>query len=249
MNKKTMNMKKGIVLIFVIIVTILFFSSCYEMQLRCIKGNGNLTEEYRVHEDFSKVVSTGSFDVFITYDTLYEVHIEAEENLMQYIETEVRGTKLYIEERDNRCLRTNYPIIIRIKTPEITAVNLTGSGNIMCDSVNTEMFEIDLIGSGDITANIWADFIEADLTGSGEINLIGEADETDFSIPGSGNIRTLDLMQNECYAEILGSGNIYVNVLEYLEVKITGSGNVYYLGNPVIDYQILGSGDIIAIND
>lgn len=249
MNIKSIEMKKGIVILFVITAAILMFTSCYDFHLRCIKGNGNLIEEYRYVDAFTEIVSTGSFNVFISYADEYEVRVEAEENLIQYVETEQRGTKLYIEERENRCLRTNYPIIIRIKLPAMNAVALTGSGNIVCDSVENEMFEIDLTGSGDITANIWSDYIEADLTGSGQINLVGEADRTDFSIPGSGNIRTLDLVQNECYAEIIGSGNIYENALEYLEVKIIGSGNVYYLGNPYIDYQITGSGDIIAINN
>lgn len=242
-------MKKLYVIIFVITVIILMFTSCYDLSLRCIKGNGNVTQEYRIHENFDQVISEGSFSVYIQYDSVFEVEVEAEENLIQYIETEVKNARLYIEERENRCLRSNEPIVIRIKMPEITAVKLTGSGDIICDSVNTDIFDIDLVGSGDIDANVWADIIEADLTGSGEIYLVGEADETDFSIPGSGNIRSLELYQNECYAEIIGSGNIYVNVAEYLEVRITGSGNVYYLGNPVIDSQILGSGDIIAYND
>jgi Putative auto-transporter adhesin, head GIN domain len=242
-------MKKGFVIIFVIIAAIVIFSSCYDFHLRCIRGNGNLIEEIRNNDNFSSIISTGSFDIFISHDTVFEVLVEAEENLLQYIETEVVGSKLYIEERDNRCLRTTYPIVVRIKVPEVTSIDLTGSGDIVCDSINTEIFDIDLVGSGDIRANVWADFIEVDLTGSGEINLTGEADQTDFSIPGSGNIRTLDLLQNECYASIPGSGNIYVNVSEFLEVRISGSGNVYYLGNPVIDYQISGSGDIISINN
>lgn len=249
MIKNLKNMKKGIVVLFVILAAIFIFSSCYNFSLRCIDGNGKLIEENRFHESFSQVFSAGSFDVLITNDTIYEIQIEAEENLMQYIETEVRGSKLYIEERENRCLRTNYPIVIRIKMPELTGVTLAGSGDIFCDSVNTEIFDIELLGSGNINTTIWADYVEATLAGSGEILISGEADQTDLVIPGSGNIRALDLVQNECYAEIAGSGNIRVYVLDYLNAKILGSGNIYYKGNPDIDYQILGSGDVIAIND
>ena len=236
-------------IIIILFIAIFGLTSCYNFPLRCITGNGNVIQQYRNHDSFSQVISEGSFDVFIDYDSVFEIIIEGEENLLPYIETEVRNSKLYIEQRENRCFNTNHSIIIRITLPELTGVNLAGSGNIICDRVETEYLKIDLIGSGEIRANVLADYIEANLIGSGDIEIDGQAYQTDLSIPGSGNIKALGLSQQECEAEIAGSGNIYVTVSDYLDVRILGSGNLYYQGDPELSIQIIGSGNVISLNE
>jgi len=56
------------------------------------------------------------------------------------------------------------------------------------------------------------------------------------------------LNQNNCFATISGSGNIYTSVSDLLDVKITGSGDVYYFGHPIVNVSISGSGQLINNN-
>jgi hypothetical protein len=85
----------------------------------------------------------------------------------------------------------------------------------------------------------------ANISGSGDMYFAGFANLADFRISGSGSIHAYDLPVTECYTNTSGSGNMYVNVSDYLEVKISGSGSVFYLGNPVINTNISGSGSVI----
>ena len=76
----------------------------------------------------------------------------------------------------------------------------------------------------------------------------GTSDIAWFNISGSGAVKAYDLELDECHAKISGSGDMYVNVHDLLDVIISGSGSVYYIGYPEIHTNISGSGKVISMN-
>ena len=219
---------------------------CEEMIFSCIRGNGYIvTEELTISSDFNKIANTGPFEVYLTQSPTYAMEIEAEENLLPYIITRISNEELEIKTRRNRCFRSSEPIILYISIPEIYGLSLSGSGFFICDSINTSCIDLDISGSGDIELGLTTEYIDANISGSGKIELWGTADESDFTISGSGSFRCFDLEQDMCFANIPGSGNMYVYVNELLDVMISGSGKVFYIGNPEVTARISGSGEVI----
>jgi len=96
--------------------------------------------------------------------------------------------------------------------------------------------------------NANANHIGSSISGSGEINMWGTVDRCDLTISGSGSIRAYGLESNTSYANISGSGSMYLYVNDYLDVVISGSGSVYYQGNPNVNAKITGSGSVIPSN-
>ncbi|MCU0370130.1 MAG: DUF2807 domain-containing protein [Bacteroidales bacterium] len=254
---KTKNVIPGILLV----LTGLLFTGCYDHWHK-VDGNHNVVTETRQLPDFSGVVNEGSFDVYIIQDGLSEVEIEAESNLIPLIRTRIQGSSLVIDTQDN--LHNNYPMKLYVHTEDIREVKLSGSGLIHAEDIEAgdletrisgsgylfisgtgDIVECSISGSGSIDLGINCDELEADISGSGEMEIWGTADKGDFNISGSGSIRSYELLLQECYADISGSGSMYVNVEDLLDVDISGSGSVYYLGSPVIDSHITGSGSII----
>jgi len=239
-------MKITKILMIPVLAAMLISTSCMDSFWNCIEGNGSTATVRRVVDDFTNISSNGNFIVDVKIGTTTSVSVEADENLLAYIETYIQGNTLVIETDDNHCIRSREKIYVHVQTPEIYEIKLSGSGVIYCDDVNAEELKYVLSGSGDIECEgIEAGFIEANLTGSGEIILSGTASETDFLISGSGNIKTFNLEQNKCIATITGSGTIYVTVQELLDALITGSGNVLYKGNPDLEVNVTGSGRVI----
>ena len=233
-----------------VLITILFMSPLVFFYFGCEKsnniiGNYNVITETRNLTEFHVLRSEGSFEINVTIDTINEISIEAEENLIPYIYTKIHGSTLIIKNSSNFYIQEHYPIIINVKTKNLDDVKLSGSGEIYCDSLNTDYFETDLLGSGEIYTNIWANYIDANISGSGEITFWGESSESDFNISGSGDMLSYNLIQDTCYINISGSGDMFVNVTDLLDVTISGSGNVHYKGNPVVKSQITGSGKLI----
>lgn len=234
---------KGFILVLLVASIAIFTYSCRKAS--CIVGNHKYITEARKLTSLHGISSEGSFDINIVLDTVNEVIIEAEENLMPYIYTKVHGSTLVIKTRDDRCIREHKPIVISVKTQSLDAIKLLGSGIVNCDSLNATNIDINLSGSGEIFAGIWGDFADIDISGSGKTTLWGEVNEGEFKISGSGDIRAYDLEQDTCFATISGSGSMYVYVKDYLNAKITGSGTINYKGNPIIQTQITGSGNVI----
>jgi hypothetical protein len=252
---------KNFTLALLLLMTGLTFTGCYNHWHR-IEGNYDVTTETRQVGSFHQVFNEGEFDVYIIQDGLDEVLIEAESNLIPLIRTRIEGSALVIDTQDN--LQNNYPMKVYVHTNEIDEVRLSGSGLMHAEDIVTGDLEISLSGSGDIFFNgtaqdvqcsisgsgtidlgLTCNALNADISGSGEMEVVGTGNNGDFNISGSGSIRAYDFILQECYATISGSGSMYVNVEDYLNVNISGSGNVSYLGTPVIETKITGSGSVI----
>jgi len=233
----------GIILFSSAFLCFIYLTSCN--RLHKIEGNGNVITESRGVSHFTEIRSEGSFEVYISYDTIPSVKVEAEENLLHYIETDVSGSVLIIKTREHRNIDNNFPIKIFVKTPNIEGIELSGSGKIDCDNMTSSYLDLDISGSGEMTVIASCNKMKAKISGSGNMNLSGTANETDFDVDGSGDIHSYNLQQDTCYADISGSGNMYVYVNKLLDVRISGSGIVHYQGNPVVNINIDGSGTVL----
>jgi len=223
--------------------------SCEGGFWNCLDGNGIPAEETRELSDFTGFVSEGAFDILVIPDSVYEIEIEADENLMRFIRTRVSGGKLVIDTGTRNCLRSRSPMLLTIRVPMLNYISLTGSGLITADDFSAERMRVEITGSGSIDMRgLDVGTLDALITGSGEMVFWGTASETDFDITGSGNIDAFELISGTCSASISGSGSMYVYVESRLNAYISGTGNIYYKGNPIVKANISGSGSVIPSN-
>lgn len=251
---------KQIILFGILVSVILWSTGCNKIV--GINGNNQVNSETRNLVSFDKVENDGTFNVYITQDSIFTARVEAESNLIPHIRTRVNGNTLEVDTREN--LHNNQPMNVYITTPIIQGAYLSGSGTVTIDSLDTENMEVVLSGSGNMKGEVTSNALTTRISGSGTINLYaitnscntrisgsgnielyGETLNGDFSISGSGNIQSTNFEQQECIAKISGSGNMYLNVVDYLDVTISGSGSVYYIGNPQTNISITGSGSVI----
>lgn len=220
-----------------------WFTSC--SKLHSIDGNGNVTSDTRIVQWFDQIKSMGDYHVIVIQDSISKVVVEAESNLQPYIETEVNDHQLVIKTHEHRNIDNNYPIKIYVYTPDVTSIDLSGSGKIESDSISSGTMNIELSGSGDMDLNIFCSNLDTKVSGSGDITLAGTSTQSDHKISGSGKIHAYSMITTSCFADISGSGCMYINVTDFLDVNISGSGKVYYQGNPSVSTHITGSGSVI----
>lgn len=215
-----------------------------------IKGNGNVITETRTTQDYDGVGIGGNFDVNLVKGKEGKITIEAEENIIPYIITEVKGNTLNVKYKKNVNVRNTRRITITIPYTDIDKVSLGGSGNITNKgTIESDEFKVSLGGSGNITLNIDANDVKSSIGGSGNIKLSGNSNEFNCSIAGSGSIKAYDLKTDILTATIAGSGSIKSTVKSKIKAKVVGSGSIYYKGNPThIDSKSVGSGDVIDKN-
>ncbi len=225
-------------------------TSCSKSHWGCTDGQGELVKQERMVSDFSAIKFKMSGDVIVTIDpqaTTPKVEVEAQANIQEHIGLDVSGKTLIIDNED--CIRHHKKITVYITTDDVSAVKLSGSGNIIINNtLETESFEASVSGSGNIRGAVNAQRVEVSIAGSGDVDLSGSAKNLEISIAGSGEYNGRNLVAANADISISGSGDVNCQVTDLLEVSISGSGSVYYLGSPSVDTSIAGSGKVRHIN-
>jgi hypothetical protein len=217
-----------------------------------IKGNGILKKETRQASGYTGVSSSGPMNVYVAYGTSSTITVEADENLLPYIETSVEDGKLIIKTKKGYNLKTKEKLVVNVSLTKLTSLGVSGSGNIDGDGAfsNAGKTNISVSGSGNIKLG-FADISELNvsISGSGNIDLRGkQCNNITATISGSGNIDCSRVQVNDVFAKVSGSGNIKVNTSKSIDAKVSGSGNVYYKGNPgSIVSRASGSGKVIRM--
>lgn len=212
-----------------------------------VKGNGKVTTETRKTDDYDRVSVGGFFDVLLVKGKEGNLTIEGEENLMDYIITEVKNGNLRLKVKKGVNLKTTRRLTITVPVSSIEKVALGGSGNIKGDFLlKADNFGIDLSGSGNIELKLDTGNVKTSIAGSGNIKLTGTGDNLKASIAGSGTVKAYDLQVNTVKASIAGSGDIRISVKDEISASIAGSGSIYYKGDPPkVKTRSAGSGSAI----
>jgi len=139
------------------------------------------------------------------------------------IHININGQNIHISGNGNR---GHGRAVVGITLPEIPAVNIKGSGNISLLDLKQVGIELEIEGSGDITAS-------------------GQVDSLEVSIAGSGDVDASDLIANCGHLSIAGSGDIRAHVSQAVTAQVAGSGDIVVRGNPSQrSNQIAGSGSV-----
>ncbi|WCO03041.1 head GIN domain-containing protein [Psychroserpens ponticola] len=215
---------------------------------RKINGNGTMTTITRTTSDYDGIACAGSFDYILVAGTEGKITMEGEENLLQYIITEVRDNKLVIKTENHINLRSSNNKSIKITIPfkDINKVSLAGSGDLWNeDLITSTNLDVALSGSGDVILNIKATNTEAKVAGSGDLTLKGSTNKLEAKVAGSGDFHGFDLQSNHTVVAVAGSGDAEVVSNESLKARVAGSGDIEYRGHPKTeDTKVAGSGSI-----
>ena len=241
-------MKKILIALFALVSV-----TAYAQPWQTIRGNGVTKKETRTVTEYTSLSSHGSINVEISYGNSNTVQIEADENLLPYIETKVENGKLTVGSKKNVNLKSKSKMIVYVTMNKINSLQLSGSGNINGEGAfsNSGKTSIGVSGSGNINLK-FDSFNELDLAvaGSGNMDLKSKGSTTNISaaISGSGNIDCSEVSTNDVDAKISGSGNVKVFASHAIDAKISGSGNVFYKGNASdISSKIAGSGKVLKM--
>lgn len=195
--------------------------------------NATAARQDRQVRNFNKIEVSGAFHVTLTQGAAEKLTIEADEDIMPKIITEVKGGTLIIRLENNAHLRNSGELNI-----ELTFINLDGidlSGAVKLEGSNLMKFEkLEIEGSGasKTELNLSATMLECDLSGASEISLKGNAPVLEVELSGASNMDAETFMTRTCNLSCSGASKARVYVTETLKVEGSGATYVSYKGNP-----------------
>jgi len=237
-----------IVQVIVLIGVLAVFTASCKWTVGLVRGSGNVEEEERDVSDFDEISFSGMGNLIITQGEEESLLVEADDNILPLIETDVFGDRLTIGFKWGYNFIPTSNVRFYLTVADLNRITFSGAGKVDCDNLETNKLEFDLSGAGDIDFNINADELVITSSGAGNLTLSGEVESQNVDISGVGRYNAKELESKECDIEVSGAGSATVNVTEELDVQISGVGNVYYVGVPIVRQDISGLGKVESIN-
>ena len=175
------------------------------------KGSGHMATEVRELRDFSSVDVSSVFQVEITAQSEFHVEVEADDNLLQYIETEVRNGELHISL--DKGVKTSNPLRVRIGAPNIERLEASGATKVFISNLKNSKMEVDT-------------------SGASKIELSGETSQLIVDVSGASHINAAELKAVDAVVDASGASRVNVNVSGELNSEASGASNINYSGDP-----------------
>ncbi len=231
-------------------ILMLFTLTCCSTSQEII-GSGKIVNEKRSVRGFNKVVVSGTANVYLSQTDEESLTIVADDNIINYISSEVGGDTLHIDQKmssNMRLVKTSKPINYYITVKDLKEISLLGSGNVATQGpLNVKDISITINGAVTGNVEVNAHRVTTDLSGSAEFTIKGQADSQEINISGTGNYNGAGLICKIARVDVSGLGKVVVNAEDNLIVRISGAGSIFYIGKPKVQETISGSGRLEQI--
>lgn len=203
-----------ITFIFALTVGLAFTTNCRFgnfNNLSGIQGSGTSKTETRDVKDFTKIEANGAVHIEVSIQKDFSVEVQADDNLLANIKTEVSGDTLKIYSEDRISPKTQ--INVKISMPEIEGLDVTGAS-----SANI--------------ANIKADSLELKANGASKIKANGTAEDLKADANGASSIDAENLKTENAEVTANGASKATVSATNDLDIDANGASKITYVGEP-----------------
>jgi hypothetical protein len=211
---------KKLVLLFTLIS---LAAGCSHGLLNQVHGSGNRKSDKRQVAAFASIHTDGAFDIEVMSQKEFGVEIEADDNILPLIGTDVTRNVLYIGNRGGYSV--SKPIKITINVPNLEAVTANGAGKIEVSGLKNDSFKIELNGASDV-------------------RVTGDTQLLKIQANGAGKINTGRLRASKADVNSNGVTKIDLFARDQLDVVVSGPSNVTYDGDPVVNQRVNGPGSV-----
>jgi hypothetical protein len=190
-----------------------------------VAGSGERKTERRDVGDFDRLVVEGAYRVEVTCGGPRSLEIEADDNLLSLIRTDVDGGRLRIHS-DNRGMKTETMPRVRISVENLSEVSIPGASDFSLEGLDNDAFKLNVEGASKFRAS-------------------GETGKFDIMLNGAGVVDARDLRAAGVAAVNNGAGTITVRASDSLDATVNGVGTIDYYGDPkTVNPKVNGIGRI-----
>lgn len=202
-------------------------------------------------QNFNAIAVSSGIKLYVSAGNEESVRVEASENIINDVITEVKGGTLHIYmRRKNMFNLFNWGTTGTVRA-YVTANTLNGlkaSSGSEVRSENTlkgNTLTLDVSSGGDVNLNLVYRDMEVDSSSGSKVKLSGRcknlrAEASSGSIINAGNLESVN-----CQADASSGGNINLQVSDDIKARASSGGNIRYEGNPKVkDFNQSSGGSV-----
>lgn len=225
------------------------------LQAQVVASNKYVTMNVTIR-NFNQIKLLGSLTVeYVQKEGPAKLQITGSDNIVELVQCEVKNNTLQISYKDNTSITFGKQGRLKIfaSSASLKGAVLQGSGDILLKDIESDDFDMSLIGSGDIVANsiTCSGDLSAVLQGSGDIKISNriQAEDVVLKLQGSGDLDVAGISARKATVTLQGSGDMNIkgrSKVDNVTVRLLGSGDLDFcdIAAREVTGELQGSGDM-----
>jgi len=227
------------------------FTSFLILTLLILFGcSGNYTEidgkqktRMRTLSEFHTLNISGNFEVTVDANNSQKIEIDANDDVLPFVITEVKNKQLNIS--TSKDLGKTTFVKLKISMKYLKEINASGISEIVVKNINSDKLTVNISGASDLVTNGTTDEFVVNVSGAADLTANGSTDKFVINVSGASDVHAKNLKSKIVGVNISGAGDILVNAVDKLNVDISGVGEIKYTGSPsIISKDISGFGTV-----
>ncbi|MDA3816403.1 MAG: DUF2807 domain-containing protein [Prolixibacteraceae bacterium] len=229
-------------------VFIAILASAQFMTTSCVvnshAGNGNVVKEDREISGFNSISASAGLNVYLTQSDEEQVVVEADENLMEYIITDVRGNQLQCEVEGN--IRRSTKLNIYVSYKVLNNISISSGADIETENMlRSNNLSINASSGADANLEIEAVSVNCQASSGADVKLKGQCDHFSANSSSGADIKANGLSCKSAQAVASSAGDIRLSVSESINANASSGGDVVFHGSPkTINIDESSGGDV-----
>jgi hypothetical protein len=219
--------------IFFLALPVFLFSACVVNMPDSITGSGNVTRQERDVAQFTGIKVSSGIDVILNQGEPQKVEVEADDNLQDWIRTDVSGSVLTIRTEKSIRLAKAKKVYVTCKTLDM--IEISSAGDIMAETpFKADKLDIQMSSAGDLRLEVEANDIEISISSAGNANLKGKTGTLHADLSSAGDLNAFDLEAKKGDISVSSAGSARVFVTDEASFHSSSAGDIDYKGDPKI---------------
>jgi hypothetical protein len=240
MNTKRIYAPLSLVVILALLATVSF--GC--MNIPQDRGTGNFVKEDRAVSNFSKLDIGGAFKVYLSQGDQEKLTVEADQDELKEIITEVVGNKLKIYTDSDWGSRL-HEMTIYLTFKNLDYIDFSGAVEVKGEGLlNFTDLNMDISGAAEIEMAMKADKFDAEFSGASEIDFSGNCKSGYLELSGASEFDAQDLEFQDLSIEVSGASEAKVWATGTLSIDASGASDIRYKGSPKVTVDESGASSV-----
>jgi len=218
-------------------------------QMIDVKGNGNIVSTVKNISSFIRLHISINGTVELIQSDEEKVIVEADENLMEYIEVTNSGRTLYVT-AEGKWRKADFSSLnVKVYYRQLYNIyNASTKGNLICANtlMSAEPVEVKIYSDKSSSKlNINAPAVKLITACVGDVEIEGACNLLEINAKSEGNLYARQMQAKTVSIKNYSVGNLEVSAEEWVSISNYGEGNISYWGNGKLkDIKQYGSGEI-----
>jgi hypothetical protein len=192
-----------------------------------------ILEQERKVGPFTGINVGGAFDVILSQTGNQKVVIEAEQDVIDKVRTEVKGDVLHIDMEWEWSWKGNDKVTVYIDIRQLESLEVSGAGDVKGETpIKADELELRVSGAGDVDLDVSANSMDVVISGAGDVNISGKTDRQKVRLSGAGDYKAQNFKSSYTYAKASGAGSVEVYASDEIDAYASGAGSIKYYGDP-----------------